>query len=94
MPKSQTAWSNTAKNSSPWVGVGKSGSAWVGNNTKSVTAYTTTGRTASSWSSGAVVQTPYLYDSSTITYDNAYSYDYLVPVANQTGNKNATGWTS
>ena len=70
-----------AKSITSWNNSGKSLSTWVN-----------VGKTVNAWSNGSVVQTPYVYDSAIVTYDNTYSYDYLVPFANQTNKKIPIVW--
>lgn len=94
MSKSQTQWSNSTKNTDTWIGASKSTSAWVSNNTKNPAVFTVASRNTDNWSNESVVQIAYFYDDPTITYDNAFSYDYLVPVANQSNNKQPTAWAT
>lgn len=92
MSKNQTQWSNSTKNTDVWTGASKNTSVWASNNTKNVSVFTVASRNTDSWSNESIVQTAYLYDASTITYNNTFSYDYLVPVANQSNNKQPTAW--
>lgn len=71
----------------------KSQTVWS-NATKNTNQWVKVGRNGSQWQSTATQQVPYLYDSPTITYDNAFTYDYLAPIANQTNNKNASMWSN
>ncbi len=94
MSKSQTAWSNSTRSTDAWLATGRTAVAWASNNTKNATAFTAVTKGTDSWSNESVTQIPYTYDSPTVTYDNAYSYDYINPQANQTNNKKTTAWAS
>ena len=97
MAKNQTSWANNiTKTRVTWANNDvKPNTSWVNNITKAATAYATTAKNNSTWSGKAVTQTPYLYDSASITYDSAvYSYDYTTSVTNQTNDLNPTPWSA
>lgn len=73
----------TISQGTPWTVAARNTNQWV-----------VVGRGNTTWSNESIMQVGYLYDSATITYDNAFSYDYLSPVANQSNNKNNTQWTN
>lgn len=94
MVRSQTAWSNSTKSTDSWVATSRTAVSWASNNTKNATIFTPVAKGTDNWSNESITQTPYTYDSSTVKYDSAYSYDYTNPQANQTNNKNTTAWAS
>jgi hypothetical protein len=68
---------------------------WSNNITKKLTAFTGSTKNQSAWGNESQTQTPYVYDSATMTYDSAtVSYDYLVPKANQSNALNPTPWSA
>lgn len=96
MAKSQTAWTNNnIKTQVTWANNDvKPLTAWANNIAKNQTTYAQTPKNTTTFRSTTASQTPYLYDSSTITYNSAYSYDYISPINNQSNNLNLTPWSA
>jgi hypothetical protein len=102
--KSGTAWSNEANMLAPYLysdaTIPYSSATITYNyfsanqlNNRNPTSWLAGSKYAISWSNESVAQIGYAYDSSA-TYDNAFAYDYVVPVTNQSNNKKSTAWVN
>lgn len=95
MAKSQTAWSNSTKNSDSWVTTGRTAVAWANGITKNATIFTITPRGTTGWGNESATTTTYTYNQAGVTYNQAgYYYNYIIFAPNQTNNKNNTNWTA